>query len=249
MVVPMHKIQVTSVLSTLGLLALTGACGTHGGTGGKERDRYAVGNSRTISHRMSLIEGIGHLKMAAEKYAFTYDRGKFRHWTDADGDGCNTRREVLISESIKKPDVKKNCKLRGGTWYSYFDDVVLNDAKKVSIDHMVPLAEAWRSGAFMWNSRTRESFANDTGHGYTLVGVTRSSNEYKSDKDPSQWVPPNHLCRYLAEWTTVKLRWGLSADFKERKSLKWYSENCKDVVLQWDDANPRNVLRFNLRPY
>ncbi|UQA90534.1 hypothetical protein [Streptomyces halobius] len=49
-----------------------------------------------------LGEAIGRLKTARESRA-GYDRDKFRLWIDADKDGCDTRKEVLISEAVVKP--------------------------------------------------------------------------------------------------------------------------------------------------
>lgn len=33
-----------------------------------------------------------------------YERTKFRHWTDADRDGCSTRNEVLLEEAVTAPE-------------------------------------------------------------------------------------------------------------------------------------------------
>lgn len=74
-----------------------------------------------------------------------YERDKFKHWADADGDGCNTRAEVLIDEAVVTPTLGPRCTISGGLWYSYYDDTDQANARSLDIDHMVPLAEAWAS--------------------------------------------------------------------------------------------------------
>lgn len=51
---------------------------------------------------------------------------KFWHWTDADGDGCSTRAEVLIDKAAAAPEIGPKCALAGGSWHSPHGDVVLN---------------------------------------------------------------------------------------------------------------------------
>jgi hypothetical protein len=77
-----------------------------------------------------------------------YDRALFKHWTDADNNGCDTRAEVLISEAVSKPKVDKKCKISGGKWLSAYDKKSVSNASQLDVDHLVPLAEAWRSGAW-----------------------------------------------------------------------------------------------------
>jgi hypothetical protein len=104
-----------------------------------------------------------------------YDRDKFNHWIDADGDGCDTRREVLINEATRDPKVGSGCSFTGGQWFSYFDGVTTRDSSTFDVDHMVPLAEAWDSGARSWTADTRQRFANDLidkrapGRGHRLI--------------------------------------------------------------------------------
>ncbi|MCX5261633.1 hypothetical protein OOK27_47105 [Streptomyces canus] len=45
-----------------------------------------------------------------------YERTKFRHWTDADRDGCSTRNEVLLEEAVTAPEQDASCRLTGGSW-------------------------------------------------------------------------------------------------------------------------------------
>jgi hypothetical protein len=98
---------------------------------------------------------------------------------------------------------------------------------------MVPLAEAWDSGARNWTTAQRQSYANDLGDDRTLVAVTDNVNQAKSDADPAEWMPPlsSVYCRYIAEWTAVKTRWGLTADSAEKSALTSYAASCTNVTI------------------
>lgn len=116
-----------------------------------------------------------------------YDRNKFADWRDADADGCDTRREVLIQEATRDPVVGAGCALSGGRWFSYYDGATTGGSGSAfDIDHMIPLAEAWDSGARRWTKGTRDRFANDLGDRRSLVAVSASSNRSKSDRDPAE---------------------------------------------------------------
>ena len=82
-----------------------------------------------------------------------YDRSLFKHWVEPNKNGCDTRAEVLISETVVKPKIDKKCKLTGGKRVSACDGKILTDASKLDVDHLVPLAEAWRSGAWAWAAK------------------------------------------------------------------------------------------------
>ena len=84
----------------------------------------------------TLTQAIDHVPVATEDRT-GYDRDLFRHWIDADGDGCDTRAEVLISEAEEAPTVGSGCSLSGGRWYSYYDGVSQTSASALDIDHMV----------------------------------------------------------------------------------------------------------------
>jgi hypothetical protein len=71
-----------------------------------------------------------------------YSRNLYPHWIDADGDGCNTRYEVLIDEAVTRPSVGAGCTLSGGRWYSYYDAAYWTAPADLDIDHLVPLAES-----------------------------------------------------------------------------------------------------------
>jgi len=90
-----------------------------------------------------------------------YLRSLFKLWLDSDGNGCNTRAEVLMAETLAALTQHGRCTIDGGSWYSPYDGITLTSARKVDIDHMVPLAEAWDSGASGWTAARRRAFAND----------------------------------------------------------------------------------------
>ena len=164
-----------------------------------------------------------------------YDRDLFRHWIDADGDGCDTRDEVLITESLTPVSVGAGCRISDGSWHSAFDGVETTDASDFDIDHVVPLAEAWRSGAAEWDDEQREAYANDLGDDRVLRAVSARSNRSKSDQDPSEWLPPEEgfHCQYVSDWVAIKVRWDLAADPPELAAIEDVLADCPldDVVV------------------
>lgn len=170
---------------------------------------------------------IAQLKIEPE-FIRGYDRALFRHWIDESGNGCDTRREVLIQESLTQVTVSSGCVISGGSWFSTFDGITTTDASSFDIDHLVPLSEAWRSGAHAWSSNTRRSFANDLEYEHSLIAVSASSNRSKGDKDPASWLPPrtSYHCEYIYKWVNVKIRWSLSVDSAEHSKLKRLASGC-----------------------
>jgi Protein of unknown function (DUF1524) len=182
------------------------------------------------SYSAPLMTAISDLPTASEVRT-GYDRDLFPHWTDADGDGCNSRNEVLISEADDPPTVGSGCSLSGGRWYSYYDRVSWTNPSDVDIDHMVPLAEAWDSGARTWSTTTRQLFANDLGDYRTLVGVTDNVNQAKGDQDVAEWLPQYDQCRYLREYVAVKHRWGLTVDSAEKSAMSSLGSGCTNSTI------------------
>ena len=170
---------------------------------------------------------LGDLRTAQPK-GEGYDRDLFEHWVDADGDGCDARDEVLIAEARTPPGVTGRCSLVGGRWWSAYDDLIVTSARRLDIDHFVPLAEAWRSGARRWDADTRRRFANDLDYPLTLIAVTASTNRSKSDQDPATWLPSfgAYRCTYVASWIAVKWRWRLAVDALERGALTVGLSGC-----------------------
>lgn len=154
-----------------------------------------------------------------------YLRDLFPTWKDIDGDGCDARRQALVAASATPARVGARCAVIEGSWTSAYDGVTTTDPADIQIDHVVPLANAWRSGADAWTTDQRTRFANDQGE---LWAVSASSNQSKGDRGPDQWRPPREevWCEYARRWTAVKVRWRLTATSAERDALGQMLETC-----------------------
>ncbi len=174
-----------------------------------------------------LLDGLSVDPEGREGYA----RSTFRHWIDSNRDGCDTRRDVLIRDGIPRPSIAPPCILVGGAWESQYDGLPFDDARGLDIDHVVPLAEAWRSGASKWNADRRTRFANDLEVTWALVAVSASSNRMKRDHDPAKWMPSlkSAWCSYIRMWIQVKARWNLTVDDRELTTLRTVVGQCEPI--------------------
>ncbi|WP_239589918.1 HNH endonuclease family protein [Streptomyces aureoverticillatus] len=117
-------------------------------------------------------------------------------------------------------------------------DRYLKSASKLDVDHLVPLAETWDSGASAWTPKEREAYANDLEDSRALIAVTAASNRSKSDQDPSTWMPPaaGYHYAYATTWVTIKTRWGLAVDLAEASALASTLGTCPNTPIEVDLA-------------
>jgi hypothetical protein len=163
-----------------------------------------------------------------------YDRGAFDYPSDLDGDGCDTRAEILVRDSLARAQVAGGCHVAAGDWVSPYDGRAYADPSQLEIDHVVSLKEAWDSGAWAWDGARRSAFANDVTEHRTLRAVDAGSNRAKGDRDPSNWIPENpaDVCSYLSDWVSIKARWGLSMDQSEAGRIRnLLGRQCPDQVV------------------
>lgn len=169
-------------------------------------------------------EQLGELEVGEWDAMRGYDRDLFSHWLTVDG--CDARQTVLARDG-EDIEVDDDCRVRDGTWHSAFDGEVLHDPSDLDIDHMVPLANAWRAGASDWDDERRADFANDLDTPQ-LIAVSATSNRAKGDQDPSEWKPPErgYWCRYAHDWVVVKHHWELRVTAQEKDALTEMLETC-----------------------
>ena len=160
---------------------------------------------------------LAKLRVAAPLSERGYSREKFPHW-DSTGHGCDTRDDILKRDAIRLR-VGTECRILGGTWRDPYGGTRTHDPHSLDIDHLVPLANAWRSGARRWTTKRRETYANDP---RGLLAVDAGLNRSKGDDGPEQWLPPRVAFRvtYAVRWIGVKARYRLSVTRVEKSALE-----------------------------
>ncbi|MFD5747715.1 HNH endonuclease family protein [Streptomyces sp. NPDC127033] len=168
---------------------------------------------------------LSSLTVQAEGSSSGYSRDLFPHWITQSG-ACNTR-EVVLKRDGTSVVQDSSCAATSGKWYSPYDGATWSAASDVDIDHMVPLSEAWKSGASSWTTAQRQAFANDLTRPQ-LIAVTDNVNQSKGDKDPANWMPPlaSYKCTYVRAWVQVKYYYSLKVDSAEKTALTNALSGC-----------------------
>ncbi|MPZ25526.1 MAG: DUF1524 domain-containing protein [Micromonosporaceae bacterium] len=183
----------------------------------------AAATAPNIPRKTTAQTELTGLPVAAEGSLAGYSRDLFPHWTSSGG--CTTRQTVLSRDGIDVV-VNSSCQPVSGRWFSPYDGVTVHSASQVHIDHVVPLAEAWRSGADSWTTSRRRSFANDL-QWPQLRAASASSNLSKGDRDPAEWKPrAGYHCTYSKMWIRSKHVWGLTVNAAEKSALQSMLNTC-----------------------
>jgi hypothetical protein len=186
--------------------------------GGSTGTATATGNTPTGAGAAEATQELHDLSVKAGLSMAGYSRDRFHIWA-SQGDGCDTR-DVVLKRQGKGVKTTSDCRITDGSWQSPYNLKTYTSPQSMDIDHVVPLGNAWLSGAKDWTDDQRKAFANDLTRPQ-LLAVDLSDNRSKGDQDPSQWKPPNHdfWCMYAEDWVTVKSYYKLSVTAAERSAL------------------------------
>lgn len=179
----------------------------------------------------SLNQAASLLRWAFQKQGWpepseSYDRrGQFGTWLGGRTyPSClNTRAQVLMRDSDGKVKLSPNgCKVRQGVWHDPYGGMDHSDAGEIQVDHMVPLKNAYLSGAWKWDHKTRCAYTNFMANSFHLISVGGRENQQKGDGTPADWLPANaaYRCQYLKNWLSVKMIWGLIMNPEESEAIK-----------------------------
>jgi hypothetical protein len=145
---------------------------------------------------------------------------------------------------------EKHCRIVASRWIDPYTQTELYDAEDIQIDHMVPLKNAYISGAWNWNAAQRCNYANFIGNNFHLLAVLGTENSRKSDRTPEEYIPPNEktVCQYLVNWLKIKSIWRLKLAKQEalaiEQELKTYSCNTNDFQLEWNELQSQRSKSY-----
>lgn len=162
---------------------------------------------------------LAQLQVAPDNQAVPYNRaaGFGDGWEARNGcPGGDTRDEVLARDLIDETTARGGCDVLSGTLESdpYTGEHSTGPTKRLDIDHVVPLAEAWRAGAWAWSFDQRVAFANDLEN---LQATALRENRVKGDSGPDEWLPAHRPCTYAGLHLRILVTRGLTAT-PERKA-------------------------------
>ena len=178
------------------------------------------------------------LPVAPKDSSRGYDRAVFgQAWADEDRNGCDTRNDILRRDldavTFTASSARTQCRVATGSlWDPYTGHHIpfergQGSSQVIQIDHVVALAEAWKSGADHLTAVERQTLANDP---LNLLAVDGPSNQQKSAQDASTWLPANRgfRCHYVARQISVKYSYGLSVSPQERDAMRRVLDGCPD---------------------
>jgi hypothetical protein len=157
----------------------------------------------------------------------TYSRDQFGSgWADPDGNGCDGRQDAVARATTDRHYTSR-CYIATGDVLDWYTGRVCDDCatRNFDVDHVVALADAWRSGASKWTRTKRVRYANDP---LVLVLTNASLNRSKSDRGPDEWAPINHTaaCKYVRRYRQIKLAWGLHSTTGQRAAIRRTLATC-----------------------
>ncbi|MFC1420505.1 HNH endonuclease family protein [Streptacidiphilus cavernicola] len=170
-----------------------------------------------------------------------YDRLKFgAAWTDNNNDPgghnhCDTRDDILARDLTGISYKSGHCTVATGTLQDPYTGKAIHfvrgpDSTKVQIDHVVPLGDAWVTGAAQLTATQRIDLAEDP---LELIAADGPANEAKGDGDASEWLPANtsYQCSYVARQIAVKVKYKLWVTAAEKSAMQRVLSGCPDQKL------------------
>ncbi|MCU1547650.1 MAG: hypothetical protein JWO29_601 [Arthrobacter sp.] len=231
----------TKTLTALAGLLLAGSlagCDAAAQAGNKRDETFrtapAIAASEAPAEAAAALEQLASIPVKGRAPKTGYSREEFGPaWADVDHNGCDTRNDILardLANETFKPGTK-DCVVATGTLADKYTGRTISfvrgadTSSEVQIDHIIPLNNAWQTGAQQISAEQRRQFANDP---LNLMAADGPTNGAKSDKDAATWLPPNKAfrCEYVVRQTAVKAKYQLWVTQAEHDAIAGILATC-----------------------
>lgn len=197
-------------------------------------------STTTSAANGTALAQLGTLAVKGRAPQTGYDRtGEFGDaWIDVDGNGCDTRNDILVRD-LDNTVLDDRCRVLSGTIVDPYTDTAIDFVRGestsalVQIDHVVALSNAWQTGAQQLTQAQRVALANDPTN---LLAVEGSANAQKGDGDTATWLPhaKGFRCEYVARQVAVKAEYSLWVTVAEKEAMTSVLNTCPDQRIPQD---------------
>lgn len=136
----------------------------------------------------------------------------------------NKKKQYPYSQSVEDKIVHS----MNGLVYSPYTGRYFDTDTETDIEHIVSTSEGHDSGLCAASEETRKSFASDPLN-LTLASpkINRCGKGGKCGFDAGEWMPEKNRCWFASRVVKVKMKYSLSMDQREAKSLYSVLSKCK----------------------
>ncbi len=152
------------------------------------------------------------------------------------GASC-TSHDVILSRDLRNIvfSTGSTCRVSSGVlfdpymakWAWFSRTATLN---QVDMDYVVPLQNAWQTGAANWGATIRNAFANDP---LELHAAATATIAAKANRDASGWLPPDGAfkCAYVIDQIEVKVKYTMSVLPAEKDAMRTALATCQSAPV------------------
>lgn len=198
----------------------SGSSSASGGDSGSSSASAAPGS------REDWLRRLDALPSGEADTSIPYNRKDYKHWIAIQG-ACDTRETALVRDGSDVVTDPSTCKVTSGSWVDPYSGETFTDAKKMDIDHLIPLQYAHQHGGASWDAAKKQAYANDLDT--VLLTVSARENRSKGASGPGEYMPPlkSYRCEYSQRWVAVSEKYGLTVGKADRQALNSGLSSCK----------------------
>lgn len=188
---------------------------------------------------LAALDKMNVVKLIEEKKENKVDPKEWAYFSPVGDSKCWTVKKEVLSlqanpESIKyatksheeTDDKTKACSIVSGEWIDPYSGDKVEDPSLMTVDHIVSISDANKSGGKDWTPEKKKEFANDKDN--VLLAVSKKSKESRDGKTIDKFKVDNeaYRCEFAKNYTLIKNKYELTVTDKEKKALSKALVKC-----------------------